>query len=89
MNRTTILLLISDVFVLTGFGLVQPILAIFIKENLVGGTIFAAGISSMIFIIAKSIIQLPLSNIVDTHQRSFRLRILMVGTFLEVAVPFI
>jgi hypothetical protein len=89
MNRTTILLLISDVFVLTGFGLVQPILAIFIKENLVGGTIFAAGISSMIFIIAKSIIQLPLSNIVDTHQRSFRLRILMVGTFLESAVPFI
>ena len=44
MNRIIKLLMISDVFVLTGFGLVQPILAIFIKDNLVGGTIFAAGL---------------------------------------------
>jgi MFS family permease len=89
MNRTTILLVISDVSVLTGFGLVEPILAIFIKDNLVGGTIFAAGIASMIFILTKSIVQLPLSRVVDRHPRSFRRKILIVGTFLEAAVPFI
>ena len=43
MNRTIKLLMISDIFVITGFGLIDPILAIFIKENLTGGTIFAAG----------------------------------------------
>jgi MFS family permease len=89
MNRITVLLIISDISVLTGFGLVAPILAIFIKDNLVGGTIFAAGIASMIFILTKSIVQLPLSKIVDRHPRSFRRKILIVGTFLEVAVPFI
>ena len=36
MNKTIVLLIISDVFLLTGFGLMQPILSIFIKENLVG-----------------------------------------------------
>ena len=54
MNRTIKLLMFSDIFVLTGFGLIEPILAIFIKENLVGGTIFAAGLASMIFLVTKS-----------------------------------
>ncbi len=89
MNKQTFLLIFSDVFVLTGFGLVEPILAIFIKDNLVGGTIFAAGIASMIFILTKSLVQLPLSKIVDTHQKRFRLKLLIIGTFLQATVPFI
>jgi MFS family permease len=89
MNRTTILLVISDVSVLTGFVLVEPILAIFIKDNLVGGTIFAAGIAFMVFLLTKSIVQLPLSRIVDRHPRSFRRKILIVGTFCQALVPLI
>ena len=89
MNKTTILLIISDIFVLTGFGLILPILAIFIKENLVGGTIFAAGIASMTFIVTKSIVQIPLSKMVDRHERSFRVKIVVIGTFIESTVPFI
>ena len=87
MNRTIKLLMISDVFFLTGFGLIDPILAIFIKENLVGGTIFAAGISSTIFIITKSIIQLPFSRYVDRHDQ--KVKWLIMGTFLIALVPFI
>lgn len=34
MNRTMKLLMISDIFVLAGFGLIQPILAIFINDGL-------------------------------------------------------
>jgi len=89
MNRTTLLLITSDIFVLTGFGLVQPILAIYIKDDLIGGTIFAAGLASMLFIITKSVIQMPLSRIVDKHQRSFRRKTLIVGTFVLSIVPFI
>ncbi len=33
MNRTMKLLMLSDIFVLTGFGLIQPILAIFINQG--------------------------------------------------------
>lgn len=89
MNKTIILLIISDVFVLTGFGLIDPILSIFIKENLVGGTIFAAGLASMAFIVTKSALQIPFSKLVDKHDRSFRIKILIIGTFVVSTVPII
>ena len=87
MNRTIKLLMISDVFLITGFGMIDPILAIFIKDNLVGGTIFAAGFASMIFLITKSLIQLPFSKYVDSHDD--KVKWLIVGTFLVAFVPFI
>ena len=67
--------------------MIDPILAIFIKDNLVGGTIFAAGFASMIFLITKSLIQLPFSKYVDSHDD--KVKWLIVGTFLVAFVPFI
>jgi len=87
MNRTIKLLMISDIFVLTGFGLIDPILAIFIKDNLIGGTIFSAGLASMIFFLTKSIIQLPFSRHVDKTEN--KTRWLILGTLLISIVPFI
>lgn len=77
----------SDISVVTGFGLIAPILAIFIKDNLVGGTIFAAGLASTIFFITKSIIQLPFSRYVDKHDDNVKW--LLLGTFLIGLVPFL
>jgi MFS family permease len=87
MNRTIKLLMFSDIFVLTGFGLINPIIAIFIKENLVDGTIFAAGLATTIFFVTKSVIQLPFSRYVDTHRE--KVRWLIIGTFIISLVPFI
>ncbi len=89
MNRTIMLLVISDMFVLTGFGLVDPVLSIFIKENLTGGTIFAAGLASMAFIVTKSTVQIFFSKIVDKNDRSFRIKSLILGTLIVSSVPFI
>jgi DHA1 family quinolone resistance protein-like MFS transporter len=87
MNRTIKLLTISDIFVLTGFGLIAPILAIFIKDNLIGGTIFAAGIASTLFLVTKCAVQLPFSRYVDRHED--KVKWLVVGTLIISAVPFI
>lgn len=87
MNRTIKLLMISDIFLMTGFGLIDPILAIFIKENLVGGTIFAAGLASTLFLITKCAVQLPFSKYVDNHKD--KVKWLIIGTFLIAIVPFI
>ena len=43
----------------------------------------------MMFIVTKSIVQMPLSRIVDRHKRSFRIKIVVVGTFIISVVPFI
>ncbi|MBU0461670.1 MAG: MFS transporter [Nanoarchaeota archaeon] len=87
MDRTIKLLMFSDIFLLTGFGLIEPILAIYIKEDLVGGTIFAAGIASMIFLVTKSLVQLPFGKYVDEHDQ--KVKWLILGTFLIALVPFI
>ncbi len=87
MNRTIKLLMLSDIFVLTGFGLIEPILAIFIKENLVGGTILAAGLASTIFLVTKCLVQLPFSRYVD--QQENKVKWLVVGASLVTLVPFI
>lgn len=70
---------------ITGSGLIDPILAIFIKENLAGGTIFAAGFASMLFLATKSFVQLPFSRYVDRSDN--KLRWLLIGSFISVVVP--
>ena len=54
MNRTLKLLILSDVFVFGGWGLISPILAIFINDHLIGGSIEAAGIASTIFLLTHA-----------------------------------
>lgn len=87
MNRTLKFLMFSDVFYGTGFGLVAPIVAIFIKDDLAGGTIFAAGIATTIFILVKSIVQLPFSRFVDRHDN--KLKWLKIGYLMILFNPLI
>jgi len=87
MNKTIKLLILSDTFLITGFGLISPILAIFINSNLAGGTIFMAGLASTIFLMTKSVIQLPFSRYVDSHEG--KIKWLLIGSFLIATVPFI
>ncbi|MDP3918388.1 MAG: MFS transporter [Nanoarchaeota archaeon] len=89
MNRVIKFLMISDILMLTSFGLIDPILAIFFKDDLVGGTILMAGLASTIFLLVKSFVQLPFSKYVDSHNYRTRLRWLIFGTFLISMVPFI
>jgi MFS family permease len=85
MNKILKLLIISDIFVFSGFGLISPILAIFIKENLIGGTIFAAGLASTIFLITHSVLQILFAYVFNPKDR---LWMLITGTAVISIVPF-
>ncbi len=88
MNRTMKLLLLSDIFVLTGFGLIQPILAIYINDgSVIGGTMITAGMASALFMLTKSVVQLPFGHYVDSH--AGKERWLVLGTLLMASVPII
>jgi len=86
MNRTLKLLIFSDIFVLTGFALISPILAIFIKENLVGGSIAAVGIATAITTGLRCILQLVFAYVAKPEHRY---KMAIGGTFLIALVPFI
>ncbi|MCG2694786.1 MFS transporter [Candidatus Parcubacteria bacterium] len=88
-NSTIKLLILSDIFVASGFGLINPILAVFIKDNLIGGTLFTAGIASSLFLITKSIVQLFFSKHVDENNDENDVKWLVVGTIIIASVPFI
>jgi DHA1 family quinolone resistance protein-like MFS transporter len=79
--------MISDLVIMTGFGFIDPILAIFFKENIVGGSIATAGIASAIFWVTKSIIQLPFSRWVDAHDHYVWW--LMTGSLIIAATPLL
>ena len=81
MNRTMKLLLLSDIFVLTGFGLIQPILAIYINDGgVTGGTMLTAGLASALFMFTKSMVQLPFGHYVD--RQPGKTKWLILGTLL-------
>lgn len=86
-NRVIILLILSDILILAGFGLITPIFAIFVKEGISGGSVFAAGLAVTVFLVIKSVAQIPLSIYLDTKKG--KLSFLYIGTILVCAVPFI
>ncbi|RLC36600.1 hypothetical protein DRH27_04980 [Candidatus Falkowbacteria bacterium] len=64
-NKVIRILTISDVIIISGFGLVSPIFAIFIADTIKGGTLEVVGIASSVYLIAKSLIQIPAANFID------------------------
>lgn len=86
MNRTLKLLVFSDIFVLTGFGLIAPIMAIFINDDLVGGSIAAVGIATAIATIMRCILQLVFAY---TAKPKHRYAMAIGGVFLIFLVPVI
>ena len=87
MDKTVKLLILSDIFLITGFGLIDPFLAVFIKDRLINGTLVAAGFATTLFLITKSLVQLPFSKYVDNHKE--KIKYLIIGTLIISIVPFI
>ena len=87
MNKKIILLILSDIFILSSFGLIAPIFAVFIKDNLIGGSLVTAGLATTIFLTVKSILQLPLAWYIDKHKH--KITLLVLGTLLIITIPFI
>jgi hypothetical protein len=85
MNHTLKILILSDIFVFSGLGLIGPILSIFINDNLVDGSIFAAGLASTIYLITQAILQIVFSYKFNPKDRLWMLK---VGTAIMALVPF-
>lgn len=88
MNKKLLLLILSDVLILSSFGLIGPIFAVFITNNIEGGTIVSAGLATTIFLIVKSVVQMPLSRFFIDKEKH-KTHSLLVGTLLIITVPFI
>lgn len=64
-NNLVKLFIVSDVLIVSGFGLLAPIFAVFITDNIVGGSLEVVGISSMIYALTYGLSQIPFGLWID------------------------
>jgi MFS family permease len=87
-NRVITYLALSDFFIIFGWGLVNPIFAVFVTQQVKGAGVEAVGLASTIYFLLKSGLQVPLANIIDRirGERDDFLA-MVVGSLIMATVP--
>ncbi len=60
--------LLADTIFLGGWGLIAPIFAVFVLDQVPNATIFTVGAASALYWIIKSVLQIPISIYLDKHE---------------------
>ncbi len=88
-NKIIINLIKADLVFFSAFGLITPIFAVFITEQIQGGDIKVIGFAAAIFWIFKSIFQIPISRFLDKERgEKDDFYCMVIGYLLAVIVPF-
>ena len=92
-NRVIRFLIYSDFVLNSGWGLLGPVFAIFIVQNIAVGDVAEgariAGFASLTYWIVKSTLQIPIGKNLDrNHGEKDDFRFMVFGTFLTGLVPF-
>ncbi len=58
----------SDILMMSGWGLVLPIISVFFSDQIAGGDVKFAGLASTVYFIVKSVVQIPVARMVDKHR---------------------
>jgi len=89
-NKIIKLLIISDFFVYSSWGLIMPVLAVFIVGNIKGGDVSVAGMAVGIYWVAKSLFQVPIGKLLDKIQgEKDDYWFMIAGTFIASLTPLI
>lgn len=79
----------SDLFILGGLGLIQPVFAIFLLENIAYSSVLAVGIATSIQLVTKAILQIMIGRWTDAEKGNRReLYSLISGSVIISLVPF-
>lgn len=89
MHKVLRILILSDLFIIGSFGLVQPIFAVFMLQNVVGTTLTSIGIAVTIQLVTKAVMQIIVAKWTDEEAGNRReLGTLFVGSILMSLVSF-
>jgi len=67
-NRVIQFLTYSDILLLSGWGLVSPIFAIFLTNKIKGGSAALAGLATTVYLVTKSFLQMPIARYIDSRK---------------------
>ncbi len=88
-GRVVKFFVISDFFLLVGWGLIDPVFSVFIVQRVVGGTLLTVGIAAAIYWILRSILQIPIANYLDSIPGEHDDFMALVGGLLLVGLSAI
>jgi len=60
-------MILSDLFFIGGWSLVQPIFAVFVIEKIAGATLVSVGLIAATYWLVKSLTQIPIANYLDKN----------------------
>jgi len=87
-NKVVKVMVFSDLFLNSGWGLVSPILAIYILGSIKGGDVRVAGIAMGTYWLGKSFLQIPIAHYLDkNHGEKDDYYALIGGTLLASLTP--
>lgn len=88
-NKIIQFLTYSDILMLSGWGLINPILAVFFTEQIIGGSVAVAGLASTVYFLTKSILQIPIARLIDLRRGEWDdFWIMIFGSLLITLAPF-
>ncbi|HEY5221156.1 MAG TPA: MFS transporter [Candidatus Paceibacterota bacterium] len=80
---------ISDFFLLAGWGLIDPVFSVFIIQRVVGGSLMVIGIAAAIYWIVRSVAQIPIANYLDSTPGEHDDFMALVGGLMLVGISAI
>lgn len=88
MNPVVKFLTISDILMLGGFALIGPIFAVFITDQVVGGSIEVIGIAEGIYLTVRSVMQMPFGRLIDRIKgEKDDFLFMLIGSILLALIP--
>lgn len=89
-NGVVLTLIYSDFLVISAAGLFEPIFAVYLTNQIHGGSLAVAGFATTVFWVTKSIVQVPVSWYVDkVRGERDDFAFMIAGALLTSAVPLL
>jgi len=64
-NNLIKILTFSDVVIISGWGLTNPLFAVYVTQQIKGGNLELVGLATAIYWITRSLLQLPFAKLID------------------------
>jgi len=89
-NNLIKILTFSDVVIISGWGLTNPLFAVYVTQQIKGGNLELVGLATAIYWITRSLLQLPFAKLIDLVKGEIDDFMLMAtGSFLMSLIPFL
>ena len=89
-NKIIRVLVLGDVMFFSAFGLIGPIFAVYVTNQIVDATVATVGFAATINLLTRALLQMPVARYIDRHKgEKDDFKFMIAGSTLVSIVPFI